>query len=52
MSYDGECESLAWYFLNGTRATESDIAALAQTIQDVIQDWLTNFEDDQQEGTP
>jgi hypothetical protein len=49
MSYDPECESLAWYFLNGTRATESDIAALAQTIQDVIQDWLTNFED---EGTP
>jgi hypothetical protein len=46
MSYDPACDDLARHFLNGTQADEVNIAALAQVIQDAIQDWLTDFEDD------
>ena len=46
MSYDPACDDLARHFLNGTRADEVNIAALAQVIQDAIQDWLSDFEDE------
>jgi hypothetical protein len=52
MSYDPACENLAELFLESTGTVRpprpADIASLAQTIQDAIEDWLTNFE----EGTP
>ena len=48
MSYDPACDDLARHFLDGLSATEVEIAALAQTIQDAIQDWLSDFEDDRE----
>ncbi len=44
MSYDPACDDLSRHFLEDLPANERDIAALAQTIQDAIEDWLTNFE--------
>ncbi|MEK1933482.1 MAG: hypothetical protein AAAC47_27620 [Pararhizobium sp.] len=46
MSYDPACADLALHFLDGVAGTnERDIAALAQTIQSAIEDWLSDFED-------
>lgn len=53
MSYDPACEVIARHFLDGTGARETDIAALAQTIQSAIEDWLSDFEDNLEErGEP
>lgn len=41
MSYDVRCEDLARVFLgDSTPYTEADVEALAQEIQNTIEDWL------------
>ena len=50
MSYDGRCEELANYFLEDSTAPGAEAAALAQVIQDAIEDWLNERATNQAEA--
>ena len=55
MSYDPKCERLARYFLVdpdpdiGVQPTPMNVRKLAQVIQDAIEDWLGEQEQDARE---
>lgn len=42
-SYDPRCEELAEHFLNAETHDGEHVRKLAQTIQDAIEDWLTEL---------
>jgi hypothetical protein len=46
MSYDPKCQDLAEYFCEDSVAVDFEVRQLAQVIQDAVEDWLRDLEEE------